>query len=60
MKMSKEKAKAYDNVLNISAIFAPVTDNSSNNSDYSDDFDEFENGENCHAIFPFKVGPPWN
>ena len=34
MKMSKEEAKAYDNNPNISAIFAPDTDDSSEDSDY--------------------------
>ena len=53
VKMSKEEAKEYDNDPNISAIFAPVTDDSSDDSDYPDDIDEFEYNEDSHTIFPF-------
>ena len=50
--MSKEEAKEYENNPNISAIFAPITDDSSDNN-HLDDIDEFENNEDNHAIFPF-------
>ena len=53
VKMSKEEAKEYDNDLNISAIFAPDTHDSSDDSDYSDDIDEFNYNEDNHAIFLF-------
>ena len=46
VKMSKEEAKACDNDLNISMIFALDMDD-----DYSDDIDKFEYNEDGHTIF---------
>ena len=50
VKMSKEEVKAYDNDPNISAIFAPDTENSSDDSNYPDDIDKFKYNEDGHAI----------